>query len=136
MKAAMSLCLSRLVRSDKKAWYKLIDLEASFKYLFHHAEAWIVDDAYFVVFDVHNPWYAKEDILILEEVIVLRLVRGSDFSVVPAFLERKGDEAGVKLVCAGTALARNDMALASFYERHGFKLETMVLTKQSHAPAA
>lgn len=115
---------------DAKAWFKLIDLDACLKFIFNAEHAYIVGGAFLVVYEIVSPWYAKDEDTILEEVIVLRLVRGGDFSSVPAFLERKRAEAGAKLVCAGTALARTDAALASVYQKLGFKTETIILVKE------
>jgi hypothetical protein len=124
----MERTLRRLLRSNAKAWYKLIDLEQCVRVFFGHPEAWIVDDAYLVIFDISTPWYAK-DVTTLEEVIVLRLVRGGDFSQVPAFLERKAVETGATLVVTGTALAKTDAALVSMYNKLGYRTETVVLVK-------
>lgn len=120
----------RLLRSNAKAWYKYIDLDACMKYFYECENAYVVDDAYMVIYEIVQPFYMKDGHTMLQEVIVLRLVGGSDFSAVPAFLERKRVEAGALLSAVGTALARNDAALASLYQSFGYKTETHLLIKE------
>lgn len=117
---------TRLKKSGAKSWYKYIDVDIVMRRIYD-VELYIVDEAYLVAYQIDTPWYAKDDVLILEEVIVLRLADG-DFSKVPAFLKRKGKEAGAALVSVGTALARNDVALASMYQRFGFRSGDITLT--------
>ncbi|WCA46284.1 hypothetical protein [Caulobacter phage ERS] len=121
----------RQQRRSKKRWTKFIDLDTGLAYIFAETtEAWIVG-AYLVVYDMGTPWYANPDKhKFLSEMLVLRLVPGGDFSVVPAFLERKALEAGAVVAGAGTALAPNDKALARAYSRAGFNTEAFVLIKE------
>jgi hypothetical protein len=107
---------------DHKAWFKFIDIDTCLDSIYASDNAYIVDDAFLVV-------YAKEDVVLLNEVIILRLVPGGDFKNVASFLERKREEAGAKLVCVGTALTRTDAALASVYHKLGFKTETIILVQ-------
>lgn len=117
-----------------KTWFNFIDIDTCLASIYESDNAYIVDDAFLVVFDVITPWYAK-DVTFLEEVIILRLVPGGDFKNVASFLERKREEAGAKLVCVGTALARTDAALASVYHKLGFRTETVVLVKDPDGQA-
>lgn len=122
--------LALLQKSNAKAWYKFIDVKAVMDFLYQHEHCYIVGEAYLVVYDVATPWFAKDGVIFLNEIIVLRLVRGNEFSIVPAFLERKAREAGAVLTGVGTALARFDAALAQIYQQYGYKPETIVLTKE------
>jgi hypothetical protein len=114
---------------DHKAWFKFIDIDTCLDSIYASDNAYIVDDAFLVVYELVTPWYAKEDVVLLNEVIILRLVPGGDFKNVASFLERKREEAGAKLVCVGTALTRTDAALASVYHKLGFKTETIILVQ-------
>jgi hypothetical protein len=116
--------------SNAKAWFQYIDLDTCLSTIFESDNAYIVDDAYMVVYEIVTPWYAKDEIKFLEEVIVLRLVRGGDFSNVSAFMRGRAREAGAKLVCTGTALARYDASLASFYHKLGYRTETAILVTE------
>lgn len=113
--------------ANRKAWAKGVSLPKALRsiYEFHHA--YIVADAYLVVFEIGTPWHSTTTFL--HELLVLRLAPG-DFSRVPAFLEAQAREAGCDYVLAGTALAKSDRALASLYARHGFQPEGVSLTKE------
>lgn len=130
IRAAMERQLARMLTwPDCKAWYKYIEVDTTLETIYDADNAWIIDESYLTMFDICTPWYSKS-ILVVEEMIVLRLKPGGDFANVPAFLERKGREAGAKLVCVGTALARTDAALASVYKEYGYRTETHILLKE------
>ena len=131
IKAAMELHLAKMLKwPDHKAWFKFIDTDVCLKRIYESNYAFIVNDAFLVVYDITTPWYANNAVSYLEETIILRLVPGGDFANVVAFLERAREEAGAVLVCTGTALARTDAALASVYHKKGFKTETIILVKE------
>lgn len=131
LKACMTTHLRKMRGwGNSKSWFKFIDIDTCMESLYDADHAYIVDDAFLVVFDLSTPWYAKDEVF-MQERIVLRLLPGQgDFSAVPAFLERKAVEAGVVLVGVGTALTRTDAALASIYSSYGFRRETIILVKE------
>lgn len=126
VKAVLGRVVDRMKRHNTKPWFKYIVLEDALKFFFEHDNAWIVDDAYLVVYNEFAPFY-NESIKFIEEVIVLRLVRGHDFSSVTSFLERRRVEAGAVEVLVGTALSRTDEALASLYEKQGYHRSCITL---------
>lgn len=119
--------LAKLQASKRKLLYKHIDLDVTMRNLYQFENAWLVG-GYLIVYEVGPTWC--NDLPLLHEVIVFRLAPGSDFKVVPAFLERKGREAGCAFVVAGTALAPKDAALASLYYRSGFSLSHYHVIKE------
>jgi hypothetical protein len=128
----LSRMVQKLQRSKRKAMYQFLDVDAAMAALYDMDHVYILEEQYLVAYAIIEPWYAKAGTSVLAEQLVLRLaVSGAaDFSVVPAFLERKAREAGCTLAVVGTALAKADAALASLYTRHGFKAETTTLTKE------
>jgi hypothetical protein len=131
IKAAMELHLAKMLKwPNHKAWLKYIDIETCLKHFYASEYAFIIDDAFLVVYDFITPWYAKAAVVYLEETIILRLVPGGNIENVVAFLERARNEAGARLVCTGTALARTDAALASIYHKLGFNTETVILVRE------
>lgn len=122
----------KLVRSKRKLWFKYINVDKCLRFFYQCEHAYIVDDTYLVIYDIINPFYADEGITYIQEVIVLRLVAGADFSAVTTFLERSRVEAGAVAIGAGTALARNDRALASLYQQEGYEVCTLLLMKEPH----
>jgi len=112
--------------------YNLMDVDTAVEAIYNFDHAYIVADTYLVVYDISAPWFAKPQDTVLGELLVLRLAASGDtgFSVVPAFLEARAREAGCRLAVVGTALAKADAALASLYQRHGFKAEAITLVKE------
>jgi len=92
--------------------------------------AWLVDDAFLVVFSVATPWYAPSNSFEIREELVLKIGDG-DFSCVPAFLEQRRAAEGACLTAVGTSLARSDEHLAAKYEQHGFRKEATLLIKEA-----
>jgi hypothetical protein len=117
-----------LEASGGKAIHTILDLDTAMFGIYSFEHAYIVQDAYLVMFVLGVPWYSTD--LVLSEQLVLALRPSKDFSVVPRFLEQAGREAGARLAEAGTALAKSDRALASLYERSGFTVEAFALTKE------
>lgn len=122
--------VERLRRTGRKAMYQYMDAKVAINALYDMDHVYIVDDAYLVAYELSTPWYCPADIIMLEELLVLRLVASGDFTVIPAFLSRKAVEAGAVLASAGTALAKSDKALASFYHRAGYRTEALTLVKE------
>lgn len=118
-------------RRNTKAWVKYIDLDRGVSHIIYSAEnAWIVGDAYLVVYNIAAPWFIKEGVEFLNEELVLALVPGGNFSDVSDFLQRKAKEAGAKLAQVGTALSTSDKVLASLYQSQGFHQEAVSLVKE------
>jgi hypothetical protein len=128
--AVLNDLVAKLRRVGTKAIFKHLNVQRAVRHIYQFDNAYIVDNAYLVIYDIDTPWYTDEDCLVLSELLVLRLAVSGDFSVVPAFLERKGREAGCQLVVAGTALAKTDKVLASLYHNHGWSTETHTITKE------
>lgn len=120
----------RLKRTDRKAIYRYMDPKVATRALYDMDNVYIVDEAYLVAYELETPWYCPEGTIMLHERLVLRLAVSGDFTVIPAFLERKAAEAGAVLAVAGTALAKSDEALASLYHRAGFSTQALTLVKE------
>jgi hypothetical protein len=123
--------VDKLQRSGRKTMFQYLDVTSAMQWLFGCDHAYIVNDAYLVVYDIGEPEYMTPGTKVLAERLVLKLAVSGDFRVVPAFLQRKAREAGCKLVIAGTALAKSDAALASLYQRSGFNTECITITKET-----
>lgn len=130
IRIALSSALDKALRANRKRFQHFIDIDQMLLELYAMDTAYIVSDTYLVAYGVQSPWYAKDDILILFEILVLRIGSDADFKVVPAFLEARAQEAGCVLVTAGTALTVTDTALASLYQRSGFNVEALSLIKE------
>jgi hypothetical protein len=124
--------LKKVKRRKAKLWFQYVDIEATVDFILKNANSYILDESYLVVYAIGTPWYAKPDVKMLEEMFVLKLENAHTFPSIPAFLERKGAEAGVSLVGVGTALTRYDDALASMYEASGFQREAIMLVKETN----
>lgn len=119
--------LERLRKSKRKLLFDLIDIDTAMQDLFLFEHSYLVG-GYLVVYDVDRCWGLKDQML--NEIIVVRLAPGCDFSVVPTFLERQARAAGCRYVVAGTALAKDNRALAALYQRNGFSLSHMQMMKE------
>ena len=123
--------VERLQATGRKSMYQYMDADKATKHLYTLDHVFIVDEAYLVAYDFATPWYVRDTDIFLEELLVARLAVSGDFTVVPAFLERKAREAGAVLAVAGTALAKADNALASLYHRAGFSTQALTLVKET-----
>ncbi len=122
--------IEKVQKRGTKSWFADLDAEAVLGNIFYPPDgmgAFIVDDAYLVVFEIGTPWYAHPDTYLVYEKLVLRIRKGGEFKNVPAFLGAVQREAGARRVVAGTALAPVDAPLASLYQKHGFNPETTLL---------
>lgn len=81
----------------------------------------ILDEAYLLVYNIGSPWYTQE--LILVEEMVLRIGKGSHFSVVTDYLADLAEEHGCRVQLVGGALARSSRAITRLYQRQGFTVE-------------
>jgi hypothetical protein len=125
-------CIDTVRLTNDKAIAKRLDEEAVMAHIISSPNAWLVDDAFLVVYSVVTPWYAPRNSFELREELVLRLDHSDKpFSLVPEFLAQRAEAEGVVLTAVGTALARSDDALAAKYEQHGFLREATLLTKES-----
>ena len=104
-----------------------IDPLVALRNVFEADNAYIVS-GYLVVFNLTEMWWS--DTPILAEQLVFALEPTDGFSAVTEFLEQKAREAGAKFVCVGTALAKNDKALASLYEKQGYQRMAINLAKE------
>jgi hypothetical protein len=131
IKAIVTETVNRLKRTKRKAMYQYLDVDSIMAYIMRSEHAYILGN-YLVLYEIDTPWYAKDDVEFLNELLVLKLAVSGDtnFGIVPAFFERKAQEAGAKLAAVGTALAKADAALASLYMRHGFQPEAFTLIKE------
>lgn len=119
----------KILRRRKKEWIRQVDLTVVLPYIFHKdTHAYIVEDAYLVMFDVGAAWWTNEQTLM--EQLVLSLRPGTDFSVVTDFLEEQAMRHEVDLISVGTSLAPSDAALVRLYSRYGYQQECIALTKR------
>lgn len=81
--------------------------------IFESEHAYIVNGYLVVYMITEMPWSMTT---IIAEQLVFALEPTGGLADVIEFLEAKAKEAGAKYVCVGTALAKNDKALASVYE--------------------
>ncbi|ATI16337.1 hypothetical protein HOS13_gp30 [Caulobacter phage Lullwater] len=119
-----------LQRSNRKPWFKYLDTDACMRFIYSCENAYVVNDAYLVCYEVINPAYAQEHILFVEEVMVLRLVPGSSFDAVTDFFEEVRERVGAVGIFAGTALAKSDRALARLYAKDGYVTGNLLLIKE------
>lgn len=122
--------ITKMKATEAKLWYKYMDTEAVIRWIYTNDTAYIVGN-FLVVYQIGSPWYADNSTLFLNELLVLRLVRGGSFQIVPKFLTDKALEAGAAVAVVGTALAKSDAALASIYGRSGFAAEATTLIKET-----
>ena len=91
------------------------------KILSGEVEAVVIDNAYLLVYAIGSPWYSLE--VALQELLVLRIGTGSEFSVVTDYLDDIAEVCGCSIILAGGALARNSRAITRLYQRQGYSLE-------------
>lgn len=128
IEAAVRTYHSRIGSRINKMWFKHVDVNRVLtRILSGDLLAAIVDDSYLVVFTIGAPWYTDE--LVLEELGILTLGRGGDFAVVTRFLEDAAKANGCVMVAVGTALSRENEALARKYKRQGYLTEAYQLIK-------
>lgn len=112
-----------------KTWWAYADLDTGVDCLVSAENSWIVG-GYLVVFGIDRPWFSKH--LFLYEEIVCRLYGNAPFSVVTDFLQAAAAEAGAVVIASGSILSRSDAAVARLYERAGFQLTGLTMTKETH----
>jgi len=117
----------KLQRLMRKQVHGDIDPLVALRNVFDHPNAYIVS-GYLVLYDLTEMWWS--DSPILAEQLVFALEPEASFDAVTEFLEAKAREAGAKFVCVGTALAKNDNALASVYEKRGYSRMAINLAKE------
>jgi hypothetical protein len=114
---------------DHKKWFDNIDVDQGLEFIFSHENAYVIDEAFLLVYEIGSPWY-NNNVTYLSELTVIRIGPGGSLATVVAFMDAKAKEAGAKLVGVGTALSRTDAALASEYIKLGFRPETTLLVKE------
>lgn len=115
-----------LVRG-KMVTHKLDHEEVIRRIVSGEAPALIIDEAFLLVYGIGTPWYS--DNLYLEEQLVLRIGKGSDFSAITDTLDDLADIANVEAIIVASALAYSSKALTRLYTRqgyHGGELVTLV----------
>ncbi len=85
-------------------------------------DAVIVEEAYLLCFAIVTPWYSKNRVAFVEN-MVLRIASGSSFDRVIAVMDHLAEINHCDSMSAGGALARSSRALTRMYERHGYSLE-------------
>jgi hypothetical protein len=128
IQSALTSLVSGLRDNRSKAIFQILDVPAAMRSLRDFDHAYIVEDAFLVVYELTVPWYS--DALLLQELLILRLLPGPDFAIVPEFLVQAAQTAGARLVVAGTALATSDRALSRLYRSSGFSEAALTLTKE------
>lgn len=123
-------CIDHCREYSTKAIHKRLDEQRVMTHILASENAWLVEDAFLVVFSVVAPWWAPVEDLEIREELVLKISDG-DFSCVPAFLEQRRAAEGAYLTAVGTSLARLDEPLAAKYEQHGFRREATLLIKEA-----
>lgn len=78
----------------------------------------IVDDAFLLVYASGNPWYSNE--VVLEELMVLRIGKGSSFASVCDLLDDLAEDVHASVIVVGGALARKPRALTRMYQSRGY----------------
>lgn len=81
----------------------------------------ILDEAYLLVYNVGEPWYANKTYV--QELLVLKLRDGKSFSVIPDMLDDLMYLHQADAIIVGGALTPRAAALSRLYRRHGFVLE-------------
>lgn len=84
----------------------------------HQVQSVIVDEAYLIVYDVCEPWYSEEVILV--ELMILRIGEGSSFDAVVDMMDDLAEEYNTTCTHVGSAFARSPRALSRLYSRRGF----------------
>lgn len=78
----------------------------------------VVDESYLVVYDCGKPWYSFHNVL--QELLVLRIGRGSSFWAVTGVLDYLAEINGCSEIVVGGALTRAPKALCRLYSRAGY----------------
>lgn len=125
--AALRTYHEKISSRGNKPWYKHVDLRRVLTSILGGDSMSALVDGYLVVYDIGETWYSAHRIL--EEIMVIQIYTGGRFSNVPKFLESKAKAHGCAMVSVGTALARSDPALVKVYEKVGYQVAAVQLTK-------
>lgn len=118
LKALKSSCSE----AASKEVHRAISLEeATRRIVEHEVQSVILDNGLLLVYSVGSPWYSAK--VILAEEMVLRIGEGGTFNDLCSLLDDLADEYNVACTVVGTALARNDRAVARLYEHNGFHID-------------
>lgn len=82
-------------------------------------DALILDEAFLVVYGVGQPWYSER--VFLEEKMILRIGKGSNFSAVCDLLDDLAEEHEANDILVGGALAKHQRALSRMYQARGYE---------------
>lgn len=125
--AALRTYHSKISTRSNKDWYQHVDVGRVLTSILNGDNEAALVDGFLVVYNVGTTWYSDQRML--EEIMVLRVYPGGDFYNVPKYLEAKAKEHGCAMVAVGTALARSDPALVKMYEKAGYHVAAVQLTK-------
>lgn len=126
---AMVRVASAAKQSQAKGWFKHIRVEdcmAAIDGKFVRASR--IDDDFVIVYSVGTPWY-NWYFRSLEEMLVIRLRKGSNYRKVLSALTLLADQHDCKSIVVGDALTQDDR-LARVYERAGFRRESSQFIKE------
>jgi len=119
---------AKIAHRTNKVWFEYVDLDHVLSTILSGALPCALVDGYLVVYDHGSPWY-NPNITVLEEVMVMTIQPGGEFSNVVRFLESKGRLYNASFVFVGTALAHVDRLLVKKYEALGFQQSAVQLAK-------
>lgn len=126
---AMVRVASAAKQSQAKGWFKHIRVEdcmASIDGKLVRASR--IDDDFVIVYGVGAPWY-NWSFKALEEMLVIRLRKGSNYRKVLSALTILAEQHECKSIVVGDALTLDDR-LARVYERAGFRRESSQFIKE------
>lgn len=91
-------------------------------------QAVILNDSHLLVYSVGAPWFAGQDVWLIEQ-FYMRVGRGSSDAALDA-VDELGRSLGCSTVVFGTSLAPSDKALGRLLERRGYLPQSSQLIKE------
>lgn len=128
IQARIAALIKTSQQRGRKAIHGDLDERRALRWIFDNDNAYIVDESYLVLYEVFVPPYSLNPVL--SEQFVLSLDGPSSLESVVEFLEHAARATKARMIYVGTALALSDRALAAQYEKHGFRREGTLLTKE------
>lgn len=119
--------------SATKTWFSSIDPGKVLQTIMSGEHlAFIVEDTYLILADLHSPWFANDEHKVLAEMLVLKINQAGPgkFQDIPRALTALAGVVGARAVVVGTALAPTNRALARMYSREGFQASATELYKE------
>lgn len=124
---ALSSYALKITERGDKPWFKHVDVAQVMDHIMAETFQLKAIDGYLILYEIAEPWY-NQHVRILNEVMVLQVYPGGQFSSVVGAMVALAREADCVMIHVGTALAGNDEALARKYKRHGFRPASHGLT--------